>query len=438
MDGRGEGKANFASSRHSGRATADFDAGQTHFGMVKSGIVTVSIRTEPKPPVGVIESIGAGFETVATHIGLILIPVLLDLFLWAGPKITFQPLVDRFAAVSAAVSATQPADARQQLQAQNQSTVRLFSSLGQRINVFSLFSTTPVGVPSLMVEKLLNEFSDSDPSLVFTNSDWRIVSRLEEGQVVPMDWQAFTAIVALLFLLFNVVSLALPGFDAGRLGHPPAAPPLTLALTHELQFVLFAIALPLVGLLLTAWYYSQIGSVLREPAATARQLVRRSTINWARLTAFNLVFRFFIVCIGLPFILFLAVVQLLSVELSGVLASLGMTAGLWLMVYISFTMQAMVLQDRGVFGAVWDSIRLVHISLISVIGLAVLSFVLNWGMNFLFSLPETGSWLTLLGILGHAFVSTSLVTTTFVFYKDRYRWWTEMRQWLVTQARKPR
>jgi hypothetical protein len=48
------------------------------------------------------------------------------------------------------------------------------------------------------------------------------------------------------------------------------------------------------------------------------------------------------------------------------------------------------------------------------------------------NLPAPDSWVTLAGIGGHAFVSTGLVTATFVFYKDRYRWWVEMRQWLPT------
>ena len=31
-------------------------------------------------------------------------------------------------------------------------------------------------------------------------------------------------------------------------------------------------------------------------------------------------------------------------------------------------------------------------------------------------------------------ISTALVTATFVFYQDRYRWWVEMRQALVARA----
>src|SRR5258708_22334215 len=117
-------------------------------GMVESGIGNATIRTEPKPPVGVIESLGTGFETVATRAWLLLIPIILDLFLWVGPKVSFEPLVQRFETVSSAWSASQPPDVRKQLDSQNQLTYALVGNLGQHINLFSLFNTTPVGVPS--------------------------------------------------------------------------------------------------------------------------------------------------------------------------------------------------------------------------------------------------------------------------------------------------
>jgi hypothetical protein len=396
--------------------------------MVESSFVTATIRTEPKPPIGIIESLGTGFEVVIARLGLILIPLLLDGFLWMGPKISFYPLVERFATVASALpQATEG-------QAQTEAMVKFFTFLSDRLNVFSLVNTAPIGVPSLMVEKQLDDFSQSESSLVFTNSDWRIVTRSDTGQLVPLDWQAFTALVAFVLMLFNLLAFTLPGFDLNRLSvNPSLGNGFTLPLTNELLFVLLTIALPLVGLLLTAVYYSQIALALREPKATLGDFFKRSSINWAKLTAFNLLFRFFAICIGLPFVLVTALIQVMSVELGGLIAALGMTTGMWFMVYISFTMQSIALQDRGVFGAVWDSMRLVHISLFPVIGLVLLSLVLNWGMNYLFALPEANSWWLALGILGHAFVSTSLVAATFVFYKDRHRWWLEMRQWVKTQ-----
>src|SRR5690606_14589659 len=48
----------------------------------------------PTPPVGVIESLTLGFETVASRLVLVLLPILLDLVLWVGPRISFGPAVN--------------------------------------------------------------------------------------------------------------------------------------------------------------------------------------------------------------------------------------------------------------------------------------------------------------------------------------------------------
>ena len=48
----------------------------------------------PIPPIGVIESLAQGFEIVAGHVMLLLLPLLLDLFLWFGPRVTFSPAIE--------------------------------------------------------------------------------------------------------------------------------------------------------------------------------------------------------------------------------------------------------------------------------------------------------------------------------------------------------
>src|SRR5574341_36175 len=51
----------------------------------------------PSPPIGVIESLASGFEITATRLSLLLLPLLLDLILWLGPRITFRPAMESYA-----------------------------------------------------------------------------------------------------------------------------------------------------------------------------------------------------------------------------------------------------------------------------------------------------------------------------------------------------
>ena len=55
------------------------------------------IETLPPPP-GVVGSLRAGFDAIASNLTVILLPLVLDLFLWLGPRLhidrLFQPIFD--------------------------------------------------------------------------------------------------------------------------------------------------------------------------------------------------------------------------------------------------------------------------------------------------------------------------------------------------------
>jgi hypothetical protein len=49
-------------------------------------------------------------------------------------------------------------------------------------------------------------------------------------------------------------------------------------------------------------------------------------------------------------------------------------------------------------------------------------FLLSVGLNFLWSIPPQDSWMTLVGIFGHSFVTTALLAASFVYYRDMNTW----------------
>ncbi len=333
--------------------------------MVESFRMVLPTQTQPKPPVGTIESLTSGFETVASNVWLIALPAALDLFLWLGPHLSINPIAKRLVAVMRTV---QPADAASA--ASQQAMIDFLGQAGQRGNMFTLLSTAPLGIPSLMVGQLPLVTPLGKPPLWFVDNEW--------------------------LMLINAVTFLL------------------------------------LGLLLGAAYLSLIGLQLREPKLPAAQVAQRIAINWARLTAFGVLVVLAGAALSVPAIIVIGLLQAVSPLLGGVALSVWAAVMLWLFFYVVFSPHGMILRDRGLFGAMWDSVRLVQWNLFPVVGLYLVVFLLNWGLGYVWNLPAPDSWVTLAGIGGHAFVSTGLVTATFVFYKDRYRWWVEMRQWLPT------
>ena len=97
------------------------------------------------PPPGVISSIKAGFDTIAAHITAIFLPLLLNLFLWLGPRLhmdaLFNSIKDDVIAIwrSGGVSAEDI-----------QRVLTWYNDTIPMVNLFWLLRTLPIGISSLL------------------------------------------------------------------------------------------------------------------------------------------------------------------------------------------------------------------------------------------------------------------------------------------------
>ncbi len=108
-------------------------------------------QEEPRPPAGVIACLTSAFELLAHAPQLLLPSVLLDLFLWLGPRLSADTLVAPLlaAAKTAATTNTQPL---------YQAAVEALSEFGQKFNLFSALSPGPLlGTPVLMGARMALE-----------------------------------------------------------------------------------------------------------------------------------------------------------------------------------------------------------------------------------------------------------------------------------------
>ncbi len=238
-----------------------------------------------------------------------------------------------------------------------------------------------------------------------------------------------------LFSLLSTAPLGLPSLSAARspVATPYGAPPVVYIDSVPL-YVLLMGALLLGGLLLGALYLGGIAQQVRDRRLQPGVLIRQVWGDWARLTALAAMALAVLLVLGTPVLMITAVAMLLHPVAGSLVWIVGSTVILWVLFYGGFALHSMLLQRRNLFGALWDSARLVQVNLPSAAGLLLLVVLLNAGLGQVWSLPPEGSWLWLVGISGHALISTALFTATFVFYQDRYRWWTEMRQVLRARA----
>ena len=95
---------------------------------------------------------------------------------------------------------------------------------------------------------------------------------------------------------------------------------------------------------------------------------------------------------------------------------------LWLLVPLFFSPHGMFMRQQNAFASFLGGFQLTRLTLPSS-SLFVLTVVLiGMGLNFLWSVPAEDSWLALVGILGHAFITTALLASSFIYYKDMSAW----------------
>jgi len=95
----------------------------------------------PKPPIGFLSSLWRGIEFVNAHPGIMVVPLLIDAFLWFGPHLSLLSLINPLLVSINTALAT------------NQLTPAMMDALrqaAQKYNLFSLAAIIPLFPPSLM------------------------------------------------------------------------------------------------------------------------------------------------------------------------------------------------------------------------------------------------------------------------------------------------
>lgn len=102
----------------------------------------------PSPP-NLINSLTAGLEIISQHVGLIIFSVIFDFFLWFGPQLRVQNIIQSFVDWTQEYASMQAGEMSELLEI-NGATLRF---LGERFNLVASLRTFPIGIPSLLMSK---------------------------------------------------------------------------------------------------------------------------------------------------------------------------------------------------------------------------------------------------------------------------------------------
>jgi hypothetical protein len=165
----------------------------------------------------------------------------------------------------------------------------------------------------------------------------------------------------------------------------------------------------------------------------ARQIAPKADLPtgwavWTRFILFALVVYGGLALISAGSIL-LATLATLVLPIIGLgIAFLSLSFTFWLAIYLAFTPHGIVRYRLGVLKAMAESVLLVRVNLLATVGFLGVAFGLTWLTNQVWVLPEETSWLSMLAVAGHAFVSATMLAASFAFYQGRREWLMAVRQ----------
>jgi hypothetical protein len=144
-----------------------------------------------------------------------------------------------------------------------------------------------------------------------------------------------------------------------------------------------------------------------------------------------------LIALSIPVMLILTVLTFFSPVLASAALFLMLLVSFWLIVPLFFTPHGIFVRGQNAFRSIFTSFRMARFTL-PTSGMFVFStFILSTGLNYLWSVPKSNSWMTLVGISGHAFITTALLAASFVYYRDMNIWLQKVFEELQQKASVP-
>jgi hypothetical protein len=312
---------------------------------------------QPKLP-GVIDTLSTGYRTLNKHLYLLLVPVILDLFYWLGPRLSVRELAQQTLQAMDRATASPALSVTTEQAAQSLEMLKgTIEGLGNGLNLFSLLSTA-LSIPSLL-----------------TSQDMQAPAWL--GVVVERSITTGTELLGLAGLLF------------------------------------------VLGVAVGAVYLGLAAQVARDGQVILSIVAQRVMSYAVRYVGLVLMLVILLIFVGLPASLIIGLVALLSPLVGSVLIMLVWAGFLWLFVNLFFTVDALFISEVGPLQAVLSSITVVRLSTSSAMGLFLITMVISLGMSYVWSALGTSEIATLVGIAGNAYIGTGMTLAGMTFYRDR-------------------
>ena len=230
--------------------------------------------------------------------------------------------------------------------------------------------------------------------------------------------------------LLRTFPIGIPSLLARR---APIETPIYLPVDWDVRSLLDAallwLGIALVGIAVGVFYFSLVAQASVNGRLNFVQTLRNWPRNFGQVLLLTLFWNILLAMFLLPFSCMMTFLFLLGIGLgqfSLVVAILFGGLAVWLLVPLFFSPHGIFAYQRSMWESILQGVRLSRATFTTTTLLILAIVVLSQGLDILWNIPQDNSWLLLVGITGHAFVTAALLAGTFVYYHDADRWLREI------------
>lgn len=306
---------------------------------------------------GVIDCLSAGYRYLGWRLELILIPIVLDLLLWLGPRLNVAPLFNQFAASYRDLASAEGV------------TPEIGEMVGQLSD-----SIRQMGEGSNLLNGLVSGTLLHVPGLPVVAANWLPHYTIDVTTVgeAAIWWLVFS----LLGLLLGVIYLTL-----------------------------LARRLPIGG----------------AAGATGGHVAVTVLRHWLQVIGFVIIVALALLIIYLPISFIVGLMMLVSPAMGSAAAAFAGALTLVVFFYLYFVTAALIMDNVPLSVAIMRSIRLVRENFWATLGFLLLSNLIGLGIALLLvQLANVGMWAGFVAIVINAYIGTGISMALLVFYRSRF------------------
>ena len=202
----------------------------------------------------------------------------------------------------------------------------------------------------------------------------------------------------------------------------PGGEPVFMDITSGGSVLGIWLVLSLVGLVLGTFYYIVVSQVSLSGKANWKQAFNQWPGAAIQVVALALLWVVLFLAVSVPASCIISFFVLSGIPLGQITLFLYFGFLLWMFFPLLFSAHGIVVYRLNMLASVRNSVRLSRLSMPATSLFFLALFLISQVMDIIWRWPTENSWFTLVGILGHAFVSSGLLAASFIYYRDANVW----------------